>query len=106
MEQQGLKQSSLDPCLFVGKKVIARCYADDILFYAHQGGQIDHIIALLKQDRILIQKEGLGCDFLCQTDKQHYSQKRLLFVVQIMILFLRTDKQIAKNGLFLFVYLF
>ena len=29
-----MKQSKLDPCLFVGKKVISICYVDDLLFWA------------------------------------------------------------------------
>ncbi|KAL7484213.1 hypothetical protein ACHAW6_009856 [Cyclotella cf. meneghiniana] len=56
--------SSLDPCLFVGKNVIALCYVDDILFYAQQDGDIDHIIAFLNQEGILIQKDGSAEGFL------------------------------------------
>eukprot|EP00985_Skeletonema_marinoi_P023357 scaffold15528_cov159-Skeletonema_marinoi.AAC.1 len=29
MEECGLKQSCLDPCLFIGEKVVAVCYVDD-----------------------------------------------------------------------------
>ena len=32
MELCGLVQSKMDPCLFIGKKVMAIIYVDDILF--------------------------------------------------------------------------
>ncbi|KAL7474206.1 hypothetical protein ACHAW6_000192 [Cyclotella cf. meneghiniana] len=64
MEHHGLKQSSLDPCLFIGKSVISLCYVDDILFYACEDLHIDDIIHLLKQDGIMICKEGSAEGFL------------------------------------------
>ncbi|KAL7474411.1 hypothetical protein ACHAW6_000384 [Cyclotella cf. meneghiniana] len=64
MERHGLKQSSLDSCLFIGKSCIALCYVDDILFYARKDSNIDDIIHLLKQDGILICKEGSAKGFL------------------------------------------
>ncbi len=30
----GLSQAPFDPCLFIGKKVIAICYVDDLIFWA------------------------------------------------------------------------
>ncbi len=30
----GMEQSNLDPCLFIGEKVISICYVDDLLFWA------------------------------------------------------------------------
>ena len=34
MSKCGVPQSNLDPCLFVGKKVICICYVDNLLFWA------------------------------------------------------------------------
>ena len=64
MERHGLKQSSLGPCLFIGKSIIALCYVDDILFYAREDSHIDDIIHLLKHDGIMIRKEGSAEGFL------------------------------------------
>ena len=30
----GLTQAPFDPCLFIGEKVIAICYVDDLIFWA------------------------------------------------------------------------
>eukprot|EP00804_Cyclotella_cryptica_P013417 CCRYP_005165-RG/>CCRYP_005165-RG protein AED:0.32 eAED:0.32 QI:0/-1/0/1/-1/1/1/0/434 len=64
MEKHGLQQSSLDPCLFVGKSVIALCYVDDILFYARTDDAIDSLISKLKRDGLMIRKEGSAEGFL------------------------------------------
>ena len=37
----GLVQSELGPCLFVGPKVIAVAYVDDILFFAKDDADIE-----------------------------------------------------------------
>ena len=34
MEMCGMQQSNLDPCLFIGEKVICICYVDDLIFWA------------------------------------------------------------------------
>ena len=34
MELCGMVQSNIDPCLFIGKKVMAIIYVDDILFWS------------------------------------------------------------------------
>ena len=34
MQECGMEQSDLDPCLFLSNKVIAITYVDDILFWA------------------------------------------------------------------------
>lgn len=47
-----------DSCLFIGKKVIALCYVDDILFYARKDQDINTIGNLLKKDGIMTWKEG------------------------------------------------
>ena len=37
----GMKQPNLDPCLFVGEKVICICYVDDLLFWARDESDTD-----------------------------------------------------------------
>ena len=37
----GMEQSTLDPCLFIGKKVICICYVDDLIFWAMDEADID-----------------------------------------------------------------
>ncbi|KAL7476717.1 hypothetical protein ACHAW6_002559 [Cyclotella cf. meneghiniana] len=64
MAHHSLHQSSLDPCLYFGKMVITLCYVDDILFYPPEDKQIDDTIHLLKQDEIMIHKEGSAEGFL------------------------------------------
>jgi hypothetical protein len=63
-EQHGLIQATLEPCLFVGPKVIALCYVDAILFYAHGNADIDALIANIKTDEIMIRHEGSNKGFL------------------------------------------
>eukprot|EP00804_Cyclotella_cryptica_P019245 CCRYP_006143-RA/>CCRYP_006143-RA protein AED:0.10 eAED:0.10 QI:0/-1/0/1/-1/0/1/0/179 len=37
----GMEQSTLDPCLFIGKKVICICSVDDFIFWAMDEADID-----------------------------------------------------------------
>ena len=60
----GLKQSSRDPCLFVGSKVIVVVYVDDILFFAKEDGMIRRVIDGLKRKGIAIRREGTAEGFL------------------------------------------
>ena len=50
LKRQGLKQSEFDPCLFVGVKVIAIVYVDDILFFAPNDDDINTVIANLSKE--------------------------------------------------------
>jgi hypothetical protein len=45
---QGLVPSKLDPCLFIGKSVIAVVYVDDVLFYSKSADMIDGTIHKLQ----------------------------------------------------------
>ena len=47
---RGLKPSSIDPCLFIGKKVIAAVYVDDIVFFARNNKDIYELIETFKTD--------------------------------------------------------
>ncbi|KAL7484423.1 hypothetical protein ACHAW6_010061 [Cyclotella cf. meneghiniana] len=57
-------QSNLDPCLFVGEKVIMLVYVDDILMYARVDKEINKLINTLKQEYVLIRWEAQLKDFL------------------------------------------
>ena len=48
LEKSGLKQSSLDPCLFIGDKVICIVYVDDLLFWAKDESDIDSVATSLR----------------------------------------------------------
>jgi hypothetical protein len=56
-----LKQSSFDPCLFIGHDVIV--YVDDILLYAKTNEPIDALITKL-QSNFQIHKEDSAAGFL------------------------------------------
>jgi hypothetical protein len=63
-KEVGLKQSQHDPCLFIGKDVIAVVYVDDILFFAKKEDIIVNTIAKLQQAGIAIRHEGTAEGFL------------------------------------------
>lgn len=60
----GLVQSKCDPCLFVGSKVIAVVYVDDILFFAKDDSDIQSVIDTLKAKGVGIRQEGTAEGFL------------------------------------------
>jgi hypothetical protein len=64
LQKQGLRQSNFDPCHFIGSKVIVVTYVDDLLFYAHDDDVINQLIAALRDDDILICREGTAEGFL------------------------------------------
>jgi hypothetical protein len=45
----GMVQSKLDPCLFVGEKVICISYVDDLIFLARNEKDIHHIAMKLRE---------------------------------------------------------
>ena len=64
LQKQGLKQSEFDPCLFVGPKVTAIVYVDDILFFAANDDDINAVILALQKQDIQIRREGSAEGFL------------------------------------------
>ena len=70
LEQRGLKQSKIYPCLFYNGKVICLVYVDDCLFFAKQATDIDEIIRDLKSpakaedDTFLLDEEEDVAGFL------------------------------------------
>ena len=47
-ENQGLKQSTRDPCLFYGDGLCVLCYMDDCLFFAKDTDRVDKFIDKLR----------------------------------------------------------
>lgn len=63
-EAEGMHQSDSDPCLFVGKKVIAIVYVDDILFFSKDDSEIETVIKNLQNRDVQIRREGSAEGFL------------------------------------------
>jgi len=49
----GMKQSELDPCLFVGEHVIAISWVDDLLFWSKDEKHIHDLAVKLREAGIL-----------------------------------------------------
>ena len=67
LEKQGLRQSHLDPCLFIGDKVVAVTFVDDCLFWAKDEKDINALLVRLRSDEehgLLLEKEGDAAGFL------------------------------------------
>jgi hypothetical protein len=63
-ESEQLHQSDSDPCLFVGDKVTAIVYVDDILFFSQSDDEINRVIANLNSKGINIRRKGSAEGFL------------------------------------------
>lgn len=63
-ELEGMYQSDSDPCFFVGKKVIAIVYVDDILFFSKEDSEIEQVIKNLQNRDVQIRREGSAEGFL------------------------------------------
>jgi hypothetical protein len=59
-----LRQSSFDPCLFIGSDIVVIVYVDDLLIYSPTDDPIDCLIDALKADKIWIRKEDSAAGFL------------------------------------------
>ena len=64
MDKCGLKQSVHDPCMFVGEKVIAVAYVDDILFWSAKQTDIHDVMVQLRNEGLLLEKESSAAGFL------------------------------------------
>jgi hypothetical protein len=64
MEAVGMKVSILDPCLFVGEKVMAVAFVDDILFWARDEAYINKLGAKLRLQGLLLEQEDDAAGFL------------------------------------------
>lgn len=71
MEECGMQQSELDPCLFLNEKVIAITYVDDILFWARDEKDIHDLAMSLRGVGVDLEEEEDAAGFLGVTlDKQ------------------------------------
>ena len=64
LQKHNLKQSNLDPCLFIGPDMVVIVYVDDLLIYSKHEDSIDRLIGDLKRDGIWIRKEDSAAGFL------------------------------------------
>ena len=64
MEKCNMPQSSLDPCLFVGKNVICICYVDDLLFWARDEKDIHELAMQLREEGVDLEQEDDAAGFL------------------------------------------
>lgn len=64
MNECGLKQSGFDPCLFIGEKVIAVAYVDDILFWSKDSAAIAKVMDSLREHGLMLEKESTAAGFL------------------------------------------
>jgi len=84
MEACGLKQSKLDPCLFIGPTVIAVIYIDDCIFWSATEDSIYEVGTKLRELGVQLEEEGdaagfLGVDLERLSDGRiHMTQKGLI----------------------------
>jgi hypothetical protein len=71
LEKHGVRQSTCDPCLFIGNHIIVVVYVDDLLLYAREDSTIDKLIKDLHDDGVWIRKEGSAEGFLGVDIKQN-----------------------------------
>ena len=64
MEICDMPQSKFDPCLFVGEKVIAICYVDDLLFWARNEDDIHDLAMRLREVGVDLEQEDDAAGFL------------------------------------------
>ena len=64
MNDCGMKQSEHDPCLFIGPKVIAVAYVDDLLFWAKDENDITDLMIQLRENGLDLEKEDDCAGFL------------------------------------------
>ncbi len=57
-------QSKLDPCLFVGEKVICISYVNDLIFWSRNEKDIHHIAMKLREVRVDLEQETDSAVFL------------------------------------------
>jgi hypothetical protein len=64
MEACGMEQCTLDPCLFIGKKVMCICYVDDLIFWAFNEADIDELGVKLISVGVALEQESDAAGFL------------------------------------------
>jgi hypothetical protein len=64
MDVCGMKQSKLDPCLFIGENVIAISWVDDLLFWSPDEKHIHELAVKLRQAGVDLEQEDDAAGFL------------------------------------------
>ena len=64
MQDSGMEVSKLDPCLFVGDKVICISYVDDILFWATDEKFINELAGKVHDQGLLLEQEDDASGFI------------------------------------------
>lgn len=64
LESCGLKQSKLDPCLFIGTNVIVVTYVDDVLFWSTDEKYIYELGSKLREAGVDLEEESDAAGFL------------------------------------------
>ena len=60
----GMEVSKLDPCLFIGNRVMAVAFVDDILFWSTDQAYINKLGSKLRKDGLLLEQEDNSAGFL------------------------------------------
>ena len=64
LEACGLRQSKLDPCLFIGTHVIVVTYVDDVLFWSNDEKHIYDLGTELRKANVDLEEESDAAGFL------------------------------------------
>ena len=64
LEKCGLKQSKLDPCLFIGPDVMCIVYVDDLIFWSRDVTNIDRVAMELCKLGVALEQEDDAAGFL------------------------------------------
>ena len=64
MKACGMEASGFDPCMFIGERVVAVAFVDDILFWATDEKYINDLGAQLRDQGLLLEEEGDAAGFL------------------------------------------
>ena len=59
-----MEASGFDPCMFIGERVVAVVFVDDILFWATDEKYINDLGAQLRGQGLLLEEEGDAAGFL------------------------------------------
>ncbi len=60
----GMEQSTFDPCLFIGAKVMCICYVDDLIFWALDESDINKLADQLISTGVALEQESDAAGFL------------------------------------------
>ena len=64
LEQNGLKQSNFDPCLFVGEKVTCIVYVDNLICWTRNEDNIHNLAIYLRGLGVYLDQEDDDSGFL------------------------------------------